>query len=477
MNAEVSNENRFCPTPAEASDRILKFLIRLIKSYRVLFQCAQHPEYTFCRHILTATGWGHLRDLESATDVELSSLLGRNIRHNGYRILFLARVLMDAKSVFFKCREHSNGLRHPPDIGYPCGVSSDYQLSTMNESGTVPSCTRPAAIVDQDRYLLGKPSQGALQHPSPILYPSHIAASAGLIPTLSYPHTTPFILLPSTIHHASPQSVLPQAPSNLYMTMGPYPHLPQTSYSPNAVTLTSFGGEPYIQQPWPTQPLQMPLSSAYDQSTTSSAMTKIEPVERQVQALKIEKTKLPISVEDNKSGYGRRQKKEEYRKREAQKREEQWQTLANGLVNSIRFQPGNWWLNTTHDWYPFIVSPGRIDPTGNVDCTTHDGPEKIILGHATQLSTKTARVTEGELFLLICLCLVVKQSVDEEKIYRAISMCVPSLTTNMIKDHMGAVFWVCKLMGSLSQFGWDSNVIALLVTCKPQSLGFGIATC
>ena len=86
----------------------------------------------------------------------------------------------------------------------------------------------------------------------------------------------------------------------------------------------------------------MPLSSAYDQSTTSSAMTKIEPVEMQVQALKIEKTKLPISVEGNRSGYGRRQRKEEYRKREAQKREEQkreeqWQTLANGLVNSIRF--------------------------------------------------------------------------------------------------------------------------------------------
>ena len=134
-------------------------------------------------------------------------------------------------------------------------------------------------------------------------------------------------------------------------------------------------------------------------------------------------------------------------------------------------------MNTTHDWYPFIVSLGRIDPTGNVDCTTHDGPEKILLDHATQLSNKTARITEGELFLLICLCLVVKQSVDEEKIYRAISLYVPSLTTNMIKDHMGAVFWVCKLIGSLSQFGWDSNGIALLVTCKPQSLGSGMATC
>lgn len=101
----------------------------------------------------------------------------------------------------------------------------------------------------------------------------------------------------------------------------------------------------------------------------------------------------------------------------------------------------------------------------------------MILDHATQPSSKMERVTERELFLLICLCLVVKQIVDEEKVYRAISMCVPSVTTNMIKDHMGAVFWVCKLMGSLSQFGWDSNVIALLATCKSQTLGSGMATC
>ena len=100
----------------------------------------------------------------------------------------------------------------------------------------------------------------------------------------------------------------------------------------------------------------------------------------------------------------------------------------------------------------------------------------MILDRATQLSSKMERVTGRGLFLLIRLCLVVKQSVDEENIYRAISMCVPSLTTNMIKNHMGAVFWVCKLMGSLSQFGWDSNVIALLVTFKSQSLGSGMAT-
>lgn len=86
------------------------------------------------------------------------------------------------------------------------------------------------------------------------------------------------------------------------------------------------------------------------------------------------------------------------------------------------------------------------------------------------------RFTERELFLLICLCLVVKESLDEEKVYRAISMCLPSLTTNMIKDNIGAVFLVYKLMGSLSQFGWDSNVIALLVTCKSQTLGSGMTT-
>ena len=111
-------------------------------------QCAQHSEYTHCRHILIVTGWGHLRDLGSATDVGLSSPLSRNHRHNGYRTLFLVRVLTDAKSVFFNCRERSNGLRHPPDIGYPCGVSSDYQLPTMNESAIVPSCIKPTAVVD-----------------------------------------------------------------------------------------------------------------------------------------------------------------------------------------------------------------------------------------------------------------------------------------------------------------------------------------
>lgn len=115
----------------------------------------QHSEYTHCRHILIVTGWGYLRNLGSATDVELSSPLGRNYRHNGYLILFLVRVLTDAESVFFNCRERSNGLRHPPDIGYPCGVSSDYQLSMMNESAIVPSCTKPTAVVDQERYLLG----------------------------------------------------------------------------------------------------------------------------------------------------------------------------------------------------------------------------------------------------------------------------------------------------------------------------------
>ena len=157
--------------PAEASDRILKFLTCLIKSYKVLFQCAQHSEYTYCRHVLIVTGWGHLRDLGSATDVEFSSLLGRNYRHNRYRILFLVRVLTDAKSVFFDCRERSNGLRRPPDIGYPCGVSSDYQLSTMNESAIVPSCTKPTAVVDQGRYLLGQQSQGARQPPFSTLNP------------------------------------------------------------------------------------------------------------------------------------------------------------------------------------------------------------------------------------------------------------------------------------------------------------------
>lgn len=157
--------------PAEASDRILKFLTCLIKSYKVLFQCAQHSEYTYCRHILIVTGWGHLRDLGSATDVELSSPLSRNYLHNRYQILFPMRVLTDAKSVFFNCRERSNGLRHPPDIGYPCGISSDYQLSTMNESAIVPSCTKPTAVVDQERYLLGQPSQGTLQPPFSTLNP------------------------------------------------------------------------------------------------------------------------------------------------------------------------------------------------------------------------------------------------------------------------------------------------------------------
>lgn len=162
--------------------------------------------------------------------------------------------------------------------------------------------------------------------------------------------------------HASSSSVLPQAPNNLHMTVATYPYLPQTSFFSNAVTLTSLGGEAYIQRSWQTQPSQMPLSSAYNQSRTSSAMTEIEPVEMQAQALKTGKTSIPIGVEDHKSRYGRRQKKEEYRKRWAQKRVEQRQTLANGLVNSILLQPGNWWLTATHDWYPFIVSRGRIKP-------------------------------------------------------------------------------------------------------------------
>lgn len=162
--------------------------------------------------------------------------------------------------------------------------------------------------------------------------------------------------------HASSSSVLPQDPNNSHMTMAPYPYLPQTSFAPNAVTLTSPGGEAYIQRSWQTQPSQMPPSSAYNQFTTSSTITKIEPVEMQAQALKTRKTRLPISVKDHKSGYGRRQKKEEYRKRWAQKRDEQRQTLANGLVNSIRFQPGFLWLIATHDWCPFIISRGRINP-------------------------------------------------------------------------------------------------------------------
>lgn len=162
--------------------------------------------------------------------------------------------------------------------------------------------------------------------------------------------------------YTSSSSVLLQAPNSSHMAMAPYPYLPQTSFSPNAVKLTSLGGEAYIKRSWQTQPSQMPLSSAYNQFTTSSAMTKIEPVKMQAHSLKTGKTRLPINVEDHKSGYGRRQKKEEYRKRWAQKRDEQRQTLANGLVNSVLFQPGNWWLTATHDWYPLIVSRGRINP-------------------------------------------------------------------------------------------------------------------
>ena len=205
----------------------------------------------------------------------------------------------------------------------------------------------------------------------------------------------------------------------------------------------------------------MPLSSAYDQITTASAMTATQPLETYAEALKIGRTKLPISVEDHKSEYERWQKKEEYRKREIR-----WKKVAQPLVEKICFQQPDWWSSTEHDWYPFFLSPGRIDPTGNVDCTAHDGPENIILDYATRPSKKAEKIPEGELFLLLCLCLVVKESVEEEKIRSTIRMCVPSLTTKTIKDYLYTVFWVCKLMGNLSPFGWDGNEVTLLVACK-----------
>ena len=162
--------------------------------------------------------------------------------------------------------------------------------------------------------------------------------------------------------YTSSSSVLPQAPNNSHMTMAPYPYLPQTSSSPNAVKLTSLGGEAYIKQSWQTQPSQMPLSSAYNQFTTPSAMTEIEPVEMQAHALKTGKTKLPISVDDHKSGHGRWQKKKSIELEMGTKERRTAANIGKWIDKQHPFQPGNWWLTATHDWYPFIVSRGRTNP-------------------------------------------------------------------------------------------------------------------
>ena len=143
--------------------------------------------------------------------------------------------------------------------------------------------------------------------------------------------------------------------------------------------------------------------------------------------------------------------------------------MATGMIDKLCFQKQEWWTETKYNWYPFIRCDKWTHAVTDAPCSsTHADPEALLMDYATQIFRKrrSGRITQGELFLLVCLCQVVKYDVHITKMVKVVKMCVPSMKRQTLVDYLGGIAWVGKVMRKLSQFGWDTRFIDFLVACE-----------
>ena len=218
---------------------------------------------------------------------------------------------------------------------------------------------------------------------------------------------------------------------------------------------------------WRKLPPLPSVPPAHDPVTTStSRTTAVEPLhEPQPEAVNVGKVNDTVNI------FSRAR---ESTSLQADSIEAERDRMAVTMVERVGFQRKDWWKNMDHDWYPFIGSERWI-PTSTVDLLSADkDPKDLLIEYATRLGRRSSAVTQGEMFLLACLCQVLKNDVSTATIGSAMRKADGSMTYQMSRDYLGAIAWVGKLMRKLSSFGWDISCIDLLVSCEPQS-SFGTA--
>lgn len=443
------------PISFPANDGTLGLESWLMRTYTVLSQCSQSG-CLHCNNALTSLVPNSAVNLEVAIEAEPSSLLGRDIDQEGDRVSQLAKRIVSGRLAIFRCRisRYSQGLQLPPTMARSTPFFSGYkEFSTTQELETALGAVQP----DQREYLLRQPPQDPLCSPPPTLSHPCSTSSTSLSPTWSPPYMTPSSLSPTI---SSPYTT--SSPS-LSPTLSP----PYTTSYPSSQSATNplytgpyvLEGEPSSQEP---QPMHF---EQYISSTADSSMIGVErPNGGRLETVSTGEMTSPqcgrecISEVTIISSAKRDLKKiiEEQKRRVAE------------MLDGVRSQDRNRWTFAKHDWYPFIGPKRETQVPVNAEHLPSKDPKEIVVAIATRLAQRSTEATEGELFLLVCLCQVVKNKVSPNWTLKVFRICFPSMKKQTLVDYLGSVFWVGTLMNDLFLNGWDNRGIDLLVSCKPN---------